>query len=211
MKHDYVFSLKPDHSLSTKQLEGKKYDKERLMILICCNEDGSEKILLWVIGKYANPRYFKNVNMNSLDFQYRANKRAWMTGALFEEYVRCLDAKMYGRKILLILDDCPSHPKTIEGLRNVELYFLPPNTTLKIQPSDAGMIRAFKLHYRRRFYRCLLERFAVGEIKPEKINVLEAINLATSAWTKDVQRPTIDENCSRHAKFGVWKPPMLKT
>ena len=36
--------LQPDHSLATKKLEGKKQDKERLTIVIYCNEDGSEKI-----------------------------------------------------------------------------------------------------------------------------------------------------------------------
>ena len=37
------YRLQADHSLATKQLEGRKQDKERLTIVICCNEDGSEK------------------------------------------------------------------------------------------------------------------------------------------------------------------------
>ncbi|GKD45001.1 CENP-B homolog protein 2-like protein [Tanacetum coccineum] len=49
------FRLQPDHSLATMQLEGKKQDKERLTVAICCNEDGSEKLPLWIIGKYAKP------------------------------------------------------------------------------------------------------------------------------------------------------------
>ncbi|KAL4339691.1 hypothetical protein GQ457_08G036670 [Hibiscus cannabinus] len=77
------YRLQADHSLATKQLEGRKQDKERLTIAICCNEDGSEKIPLWVIGKYAKPRCFKSINMSSIDCQYRANKRAWMTSVLF--------------------------------------------------------------------------------------------------------------------------------
>ncbi|MBA0637064.1 hypothetical protein Godav_024500 [Gossypium davidsonii] len=36
---------------------------------------------------------------------------------------------MTGKKVLLIVDNCPAHPKVIEGLRNVELFFLPPNST----------------------------------------------------------------------------------
>ncbi|KAM3319815.1 hypothetical protein P3S67_007015 [Capsicum chacoense] len=114
------FRLQPDHSLATKQLEGKKQDKERLTV---------------------------NVNLGSMDCEYRANKRAWMIEILFREYVQQLDAKMDGRKILLIVDNCPAHPKNVEDLRNVELFFLPPNTTSKIQPCDAGIIRAFKMHY----------------------------------------------------------------
>ncbi|GJS00100.1 CENP-B homolog protein 2-like protein [Tanacetum coccineum] len=63
------FRLQPDHSLATMQLEGKKQDKERLTVAICCNEDGSEKLPLWIIGKYAKPRCFKNVNLNSLNYE----------------------------------------------------------------------------------------------------------------------------------------------
>ncbi|GKF81012.1 CENP-B homolog protein 2-like protein, partial [Tanacetum coccineum] len=110
------FRLQPDHSLATMQLEGKKQDKERLTVAICCNEDGLEKLPLWIIGKYAKPRCFKNVNLNSLNCEYHANKRAWMTGVLFEEYVRQLDKKMVGRKILLIVDNCPAHPRNLHKL-----------------------------------------------------------------------------------------------
>ncbi|GJS17954.1 retrovirus-related pol polyprotein from transposon TNT 1-94 [Tanacetum coccineum] len=73
------FRLQPDHSLATMQLEGKKQDKERLTVAICCNEDGSEKLPLRIIWEYAKNKCFKNVNMNSLNCEYRANKRAWMT------------------------------------------------------------------------------------------------------------------------------------
>ena len=59
------YGLQPDHSLATKQLGGKKQDKERLTIVIFCNENGSEKIHLWCIGKYAKPRCLKNMNMRS--------------------------------------------------------------------------------------------------------------------------------------------------
>ncbi|KAH1256564.1 CENP-B 2 [Glycine max] len=178
--------LQADHSLATKQLERRKQDKERLMVVICCNEDGSEKIPLWIIGKYAKPRCFKNVNMNSLDCQYQANKKAWMTSVLFDEYVCSFDQMMHGRRVLLVVDNCPAHPRNIEGLRNVELFFLPPNMTSKIQPCDAGIIRAFKIHYHRRFYRKILEGYEVGQSDPGKINVLDAINLAIPAWTIDV-------------------------
>ncbi|KAH1209676.1 CENP-B 2 [Glycine max] len=61
------YRLQADNSLATKQLEGRKQDKERLTVVIYCNEDSSEKIPLWIIGKYAKPHCFKNVNMNSLD------------------------------------------------------------------------------------------------------------------------------------------------
>ncbi|GJX18630.1 CENP-B homolog protein 2-like protein [Tanacetum coccineum] len=79
------FRLQPDHSLATMQLEGKKQDKERLTVAICCNEDGSEKLPLWIIGKYAKPRCFKNVNLNSLNCEYRANKKQKTIESFFKK------------------------------------------------------------------------------------------------------------------------------
>ncbi|KAH1225169.1 CENP-B 2 [Glycine max] len=107
---------------------------------------------------------------------------------------------MHGRRVLLVVDNCPAHPRNIEGLRNVELFFLPPNMTSKIQPYDVGIIRAFKMYYRKRFYRKILEGYEVGQSDPEKINVLDVINLAITAWTINVRKETI-ANCFRHCKI----------
>ena len=59
------FRLEADRSLATKQLEGWKKYKERITIVVCYNGNGSDKVLLWIIGKYV-PRCFKNVNINNL-------------------------------------------------------------------------------------------------------------------------------------------------
>ena len=196
------YRLEADYLLATKQLEGRKKDKQRITVAVCCNGDGSDKVPLWVISKYANPRRFKNVNMNNLGCEYRSNKKAWMTGLLFQEFVGWFDKRMNGRKVLLIVDNCPAHPKIIEGLRNVELFFLLLNTTLKIQPSDAGIIRALKIHYRRRFYSSILEGYEVGAINPEKINILNAINFVNAAWKFDVKRQQQLQIVFGIARFG---------
>lgn len=57
-----------------------------------------------------------------------------MTGLIFQEFLHWFDARMTGRKVLLIVDNCPAHPKIVEGLKNTELFFLPLNSTSKIQP-----------------------------------------------------------------------------
>ncbi|XP_074349950.1 CENP-B homolog protein 2-like [Apium graveolens] len=63
--------------------------------------------------------------------------------------------------------------------------------TSKIQPCDAGIIRAFKMHYRRRLYRGLLEGYELGQSDPGKINVLDAINYAVATWTTNVKQESI--------------------
>ncbi|KAL4587366.1 hypothetical protein LXL04_000235 [Taraxacum kok-saghyz] len=101
---------------------------------------------------------------------------------------------MHGRKILLVVDNCPAHSKNIQGC-----FFLPPNMTSKIQPCDAGIIRAFKMYYRKRFYHKILEGYELDISSPKKFIVLDAINLAVSAW-RNVKQESI-ANCFRHCKI----------
>jgi hypothetical protein len=46
------------------------------------------------------------------------------------------ELEITGRKVLLLLDNCKVHPPAIrEGLKNIEIMFLPVNTTAKSQVS----------------------------------------------------------------------------
>jgi hypothetical protein len=40
------FQFQVDNSLATKQLEGRKQNKEQLTLALCCNGDGSDKLPL---------------------------------------------------------------------------------------------------------------------------------------------------------------------
>ncbi len=72
-----------------------------------------------------------------------------MNLSIFMEWINGLnEKKLMNRRILLILDNAPVHPFNIE-YPNIELLYLPPNTTSKIQPLDRGIIRSFKSIYRR--------------------------------------------------------------
>ena len=120
-----------------------KESKQRLTMLVGANIDGSEKVDLLIIGKSANPRCFKGVK--SLPVDYHSNTKAWMTSTLWTEWIKAFDKKMQlsGRKILLIIDNCPAHPN-VPNLSNTEVVYLPPNTTSKTQPCDQGIIQALK-------------------------------------------------------------------
>ena len=138
----------PDKSLHYKgeRCHGGKHSKVRLTGLAAGNATG-EKLPLFVIGKYAKPRCFSGVK--SLPCRYRSQKNSWMDGDLFTEWVKELDRKYAAqdRKIALIVDNCPANPE-VDGLKAIELIFLPPNTTLKTQPMDEGVIRSLKAFYR---------------------------------------------------------------
>ncbi|XP_065874733.1 CENP-B homolog protein 2-like [Euphorbia lathyris] len=195
------YRMQADNSLATKQLEGRKQNKERITIAICCNTDGSDKLPLWVIGKFLNPRCFKNINRDSLNCKYRANSNAWMTFLIFNEWLQWFDNRM-DRNVLLILDNCTAHGKkeNFPLLRHTSVMFLPPNSTSKIQPCDAGIIRNFKGYYRQRFNRQLLKRIEDRVLEPAKISILDGIVNAVAAWSIDVKPQTI-ANCFKHCKI----------
>ena len=118
----------------------------RLTGLAAGNATG-EKLPLFVIGKSVKPRCFSGVR--SLPCRYRSQKKSWMDGDLFTEWVRELDRKFAAqdRKIALTVDNCPAHP-IVDGLKAIELIFLTPNATSKTQPMDQGVIRSLKAFYR---------------------------------------------------------------
>jgi hypothetical protein len=194
-----------DNSLATKELEGRKQNKERLMLAMCYNADGSDKLPLLIIGKYENPRCFNNVNRNSFGCKYQNNSKAWMTQVIFLEWLKGFDAQMAGHNVLLIMDNCNAHIPLMQltsvvTLRNTTVFYLPPNTTSKIQPCDARIIRSLKAYYRRRFNRLFIQRLQDKVADPEKIDVLKAMHIAVAAWSMDVKPETI-RNCFRHCQI----------
>jgi len=55
-----------------------------------------------------------------------------MTKILFQNYIKKFDRKILeGRKVFLF-DNCPTHPNINEDLKNIELFFFPPNISSKI-------------------------------------------------------------------------------
>ena len=87
------------------------------------------------------------------------------------------------RKVLLLLDNVPSHPKDV-NLSDVEVVFLPANTTSKLQPLDQGLIKAIKSCYRSRLLNAVLAKIDKDEdvINVSKcVSVLDAINWVDAA------------------------------
>ena len=116
---------------------------------------------------------------------------------IVEEWVRKLDQKFRreGRKISLLIDNCPAHP-SVSDLTNVQLVFLLPNTTSVLQPMDQGVIRSLKAHYRGRVIRRLCR--ALGKTKTfPKLSILQAMKILVISW-EAVSAQTI-ANCFKKA------------
>lgn len=191
------WKVMPDRTLSFKKdkCSGGKKSKERITVVVGASAMG-EKLPLWIIGKAKMPRAFRGKN---LPVTYRHNRRAWMTGILWEEYVRELDCQMRkaNRKIALIVDNCPAHPN-IENLTNMTIYFLPPNTTARTQPMDAGVIRNLKFHYKVKLVNKRIDAFDLQ--REFEVDLYESVLMLHNAWTNDVTTTTIS-NCFRHTGF----------
>ena len=113
------YQMLPDRSLTTSEfVKGTKKAKARITLALAANADGSEKCRLLVIGKSKNPRCFRNFNVD-LYCDYKNNTKACMTGLIFSDWLEKFNSKMNARnrKILLLLDNAPSHitPENEDG------------------------------------------------------------------------------------------------
>jgi hypothetical protein len=189
----------PDRTLATKPHSGTKKSKDRITIALTSNADGSEKFLAWVIGKSENPRCFSKINSKNLRIIYRFNKSKWMTGLICEEYLRWLNTKMRGerRKVLLLMDNFSGHELAVQlvgglqGLSNVQIAWLPPNTTSEWQPMDQGIIASFKLQYHKRWIAFMLREYEADRNPQKTVNLLKAVQWTRAAWESSVTRDTI--------------------
>lgn len=197
------YRLLPDKTLTFKNEKciGGKKSKERLTILLGSNMDGSEKLKPIVIGKSKNPRCFKRVKF--LPVTYEANSKAWMTSEIWEKSIKQLDRQFSrkGRKIALVIDNCSAHSK-VANLEAIELVFLPPNATSVLQPMDQGIIRNFKLNYRKLVMKDYIT--AIDDKAEFFITILDAIFFLVKSWNMVSPRTII--NCFRHAGFKI-NPP----
>ena len=102
-------------------------------------------------------------------------------------------------------DSAACHPETAHaGLKNIKLVFLPKNTTSRLQPLDAGIIRNFKHKYRKLLVRCVVSRIDEGKTASqiiEGVHVLKAITWLQTAW-KSVVPETI-KHCFKKCGFNV--------
>ncbi|XP_041364109.1 tigger transposable element-derived protein 6-like [Gigantopelta aegis] len=198
-------------ALPTKTLSVKgESSKERVTVMFACSATG-EKLKALVIGKSQKPRCFKNVNVD-IHVTYVANKKAWMTIALFTGWITSVNKIMrqQKRKIIMLLDNATSHGPNLE-LSNVTLKYLPANTTSHLQPLDQGIIRAFKARYRRHMLRYLVTRIdVVGNASDlcKQLTLLDAIHWISQAWNE--MKPNMISKCFSVAGFSPTDESVLE-
>jgi hypothetical protein len=197
----------PDRSLTTCCLPGRKKEKARITVHFCCNSSGSERLPPWVIGTTKTPRCFRNsgINIRNLNIIWKHNKKAWMTGEIFEEWLRWFDERMTGRKVALLMDNFSAHEVAVEmiqssayPLQNVFVIWLPPNSTSRFQPLDQGIIHTWKGYWKRQWIQYMLQQYDAGKDPVTTMNVLKAVRWTIHAWELDLKLSTL-ERCFHKA------------
>lgn len=94
---------------------------------------------------------FFKVDIGRLDFSEKLNHRLECASDT-HKFVNSLELQQEfdcdGRKILMLIDNCPAHPK-VANLKAVTIKFLPPNTTSCLHPMDQGIVQNLKILYGR--------------------------------------------------------------
>lgn len=197
-----LFKEIPIKTISYSSKKGFKKIKERLSIVLCCNADGTEKYPLTIIGKSKKPRCFKNFNVSNF-CNYVGTNRAWMNSSIFTNWLYDLNKhfKKQRRNTLLLLDNAPSHKINIQ-CSNIQIVFLPPNSTGILQPLDAGIIRSFKASYKKNLLREVLVAYENGKNTFQcfkDISIKDAIIYCRKAW--DEVLPSTIINCWKKTGF----------
>ncbi|XP_054745872.1 tigger transposable element-derived protein 1-like [Anastrepha obliqua] len=173
---------------SQKTAGGLKVAKDRVTLLFCSNASGERMLKPLLVNRALRPRSMKSVDFNKLPIHWTANKKAWMTSAIFTEWFqkyfisevrRYMNAKCLEFKVLLILDNAPCHPLLEHP--NVQFCYLPPNTTSLIQPLDQGIIATFKKYYIKRSFQYVVDKLDHNEDLTvidmwKKFSIMDCIN-----------------------------------
>lgn len=121
----------------------------------------------------------------------------WFTKPFIPAAKEFLTKKNLAFKILLLMDNAKCHPEALQTLDpDVEVMFLPPNTTSLIQPMDQTIIATFKAYYLRRVMRRMLRHLYQKDfrivVEPrqllksywKKFSILDSITIIEESWAE---------------------------
>lgn len=133
-----------------------------------------EKLNLQAIGASSQPASLKEVDpVLTFGVYYHGQRKACQDSSTLMHFVNLMNHEARSRKQIwyILLDNCPSHMAAASildpsgsydsGFRvdSVVLIVLPPNSVSSLQPLQLGVIRSFKVAFRREMLRTILEEY----------------------------------------------------
>ncbi|RHY21965.1 hypothetical protein DYB32_009664 [Aphanomyces invadans] len=125
-----------------------------------------------------------------------------MTGTIVNSFLPSLSKRMVeeDRKILLLVDNAPSHSLDEDVLLdNVKIQMLPKNTTSHLQPQDAGILAAYKAKVKQRQLQNALGQIDLvmrgRQERLYEVPLEEARTWAKEAW-RSVTQLTVANCCA---------------
>lgn len=199
-----------------KSAPGFKVSKDRFTLLFCANSSGSYRCKPMLIYKSETPRAFKNKRKEHLPVFWRSNKSAWATKIIFKDWFlnsfipevkEFLSKKNLAFKVLLLMDNVASHDPSLQDLHpDVEVVFLPPNTTSLLQPMDQSVISTFKALYMKHVMDDMLKAVNHGCLEAgssfkvnnfwKKFTILDAIGYVDKSWN-EIKNSTLNRCWSK--------------
>ena len=153
MNHVFFETL-PNKGLVDKKKSprGGKQSKKRMTIAAFVAGDGSKPFDPVAIWRSQLPHCLRKLTVPTgpAGLHYFANAKSWTNTELMEQILGRLDRqlKLENRHVILFLGNASSHLETLQDpLEFIKMEFLPKNTTSKLQPADAGIIRNLKVKY----------------------------------------------------------------
>lgn len=104
-----------------KKCKGGKKSKLKFTIAFLVNAAGEKETPI-VIWKSERPRCFKRFDINSLPVKYYHQKKAWMTGAILDSYLKTFNAKMKAKKRSVLLLQGVTLLRFYKDIRMSRLY-----------------------------------------------------------------------------------------
>jgi transposase-like protein len=189
------YGMRPD---DLEDFEDKVCDRgedaeERVTVCLCSNLWGEERRRLLVVG--SDPVKLRDIN---LPLAYRANRKSWVTIALFTEELATWDKELAeeDRKVLLLVRYSPAF-RALHRFSRVELGYLPSDDPHPLDPAASAL-------------RVLYRRYALNHFFKEKralLGLVDAMRLLHKCWAR-LPRGVFLTGCS--PLYGLQHDPPLR-